>query len=108
MKLNGPKRSFAMSESHNEIVFGPRGHAQTIRNRLRDDQRVIAHGREFFRNPCEEFAAVMVDDARPSVDRFGCTLDSPAENVSHSLKSEADAKYGDTRFEQYMPADAEV
>jgi hypothetical protein len=49
-----------------------------------------------------------MDGAGPSVDRFRRVFDSPTENVSHPLQSETNAEYRYARFQQDLPADAEV
>ena len=54
MKLHGVKRPIAMFEAHDQIVVGPGGEPEAVRQGLSDSEGVIPHGLKGLRNAGEE------------------------------------------------------
>lgn len=100
MKLHAVDRSLPMANGHHGPVLTPRRDRESSRNGLGiGDERVVAHGFEWPRQPREDAVSVVMDGARLAVHHFGGTNHAAAELVDDELVSEAHAQDGNVTAE---------
>src|SRR3954453_5106763 len=94
MELDGVHGPSPGPEAHDDpILAGPRRDFKVVRQSLlRDDERVIARGRERLADAAEHTAAVVLDERRLAVHRHARPHPLPAEGGADGLVPKADAE----------------
>jgi len=89
MELHAVNRVFPVPHAHDRAVFGSRRGLEPGRQRLTDDQRVIAPGDERLRDAAEHAAAVVLHSLfEEQIDVESIQLD---RYLTHSAESHAEA-----------------
>ena len=93
MELHAVHRERPVPHAHDRAVVGPRRRFERVRQRLGDDQRVIASGGERLRDAAEHAAAVVLHRRHLAVHQLRRADDLAAERDADALVAEADAEH---------------
>src|SRR5438067_13711107 len=91
MELHALDRQFAMAYAHHLAVVAACGHLELVRH-ARRGERVVAPDLEPLRQPAEDAAPVVLDDARLPVEKALRAADLAAEGLDDRLVAEANAE----------------
>ena len=94
MELHAVNRVFPVPHAHDRAVFGSRRGLELGRQRLTDDQRVIASGDERLRDAAEHAAAIVLHRRCLAVHQLRRADHVPTEGDADALMTEADAQHG--------------
>ena len=85
-------RVLAVLQAHHLAVAGEGGYGQRLRQRLLDDERVVARGRERAGHAVEQSLPVVIDARRLAVHQPRRARHHPAVDLAHALVAQADAE----------------
>src|SRR4051794_3124499 len=99
MELHSVHRKRAVPDSHDRSVAGARRRFEYIRQRVGDNERMVAAGDEGMRNAAEYATAVMFDRRHLAVHQLRRPDHRAAERDADALVAEAYAEHRDARAE---------
>src|SRR5580692_11502279 len=102
MELHAPDRKPDVPQGHHNAVRGPRDFPQLRRQRLADDERMIADRAESAGHPREQFVAIVQNFGGASMHWLGRLDYTAAKVLSDALVSQADADQREIAFGPFV------
>ena len=95
-------------ETRTKLVVGSRSSLEDVRQRIADDQRVVAAGHERLRHAAEHAAAVVLNRRCLAVHQLRGAHDLPSKCDADALMSQAYAEHRDRRSESLDQLDRDA